>query len=146
MNLREAFTTLTEQGVKYVVIGNWIKLPYNAHEEIEILCTNEKIIQQLLGLSKISGNSHLLALDGGARQRFTLIKKGDSIFPDKFEAELLEKAITSKEKVKHPGNTEALWMFLFKGLYNQAFKNETERKTIEIAVEQRVGRRPTIKI
>lgn len=136
MNLSEMFVTLKEHRIKYVVLENWISLPSDAGSVVHLLAENPKMIISLLGGSRVSGSRYLIH-----NTAFVIRQKGENFLPERFESELLERAVMHQEIVRVPDDRNAPWLFLYRRLYHDGnIVNPTEKKVLERVLDERVGR------
>lgn len=146
LGLREVFANLKEQRTPYVVLDNWTLLPTAAMDgpdgvpTIEILTTVPTAIVQAFSATRVRGS--LYAIRPGSRKPIHLIvrKKGDNLFPESFESELLARTAWHGEIIRIPEPRIALMIFLYRELYHHGkITNITHRGVIEKVLDERVG-------
>jgi len=142
-NLIELFSELNDLNIKYVVINNWIGLPTNPPKEIQILCDNLSQFVRSSGLSKLIDNLYSFIPDGldeSSQQLFRLYEKGNNLFTQIFEDELLSFP-NQNNGVKTPPSDKAFWiaMYMIRFHHEDLNKNTTYLEVIKNAMECRMG-------
>lgn len=132
LSLPKRFAALREANVSYVVLTGFSSLPTSAKEEILILTSN------LSGLSlhlqckptKKHGRYNLKISEHTSVQ-IGIVEKGQGVFPEAFETQLLKGPCVFREDVRLPDTIQHAYALLYHQLYREdLLKDSLEQRTM----------------
>lgn len=150
MNLRKRFEKLNESkapSTDYAVMYGWDELPNDAPETCMILCTNREVFAREFGM-QIAGKRSRKAFINDIACRFTLVQKGEGLFAETFESEIIARRTITNGCIYIPSPDHHAMLLIALGFRNdpKVFTQKDCKKIIGTYLNQRVGvgRRITI--
>lgn len=105
MDLRKSFARLNSSvspSTLYAVIHGWDDMPNSVPDNCLILCSNREVFAREFGLDVRGGRRSKIGIAQGIGCNFYLIQKGEGLFAETFESQVLARRVITNGYVYIP--------------------------------------------